>query len=164
MNNAIRSKISRDGTRNQDPLSLLFMMHIVYVLLIFTVGLSQDIYYMCDVRNVHKYEDIDPAEGDESLMVFSQILLTIRIISSTILTKMRNSFLAHLVILRSKWMKLFYIDHFCNYGVKKPCSSRVYGYEEEGMFSETLVSPDYVTSMFCQGECEQGKISSYCRK
>lgn len=51
---------------------------------------------------------------------------------------------------------VLYVDHFCNYGIKRPCSSRVFGYSEEGEFSVTSLSGTYVTSMFCKGECEAG--------
>lgn len=52
---------------------------------------------------------------------------------------------------------VLYQDHFCNYGVKKPCSSRVYGYTTEGMYSIASVSPNTYTSKFCAGECKEGK-------
>ena len=51
---------------------------------------------------------------------------------------------------------VLYEDHFCNYGVKRQCSSRVVGYSEEGEFSIASLSGTYVTSMFCKGECEAG--------
>lgn len=51
------------------------------------------------------------------------------------------------------------LDHFCNYGIKQQCSSRVYGFSTEGEFSVTSLSSSYVTSMFCKGECEAGTIS-----
>lgn len=48
------------------------------------------------------------------------------------------------------------IDHFCNYGVKKPCSSRVYGFTQDGMYTMTTIG-DTITSKMCAGECKRGE-------
>ena len=47
------------------------------------------------------------------------------------------------------------IDHFCNYGVKKLCSSRVYGFTQDGQYSIATVG-DSITSKMCAGECMRG--------
>lgn len=59
-------------------------------------------------------------------------------------------------VLNVLFIKRLYIDHFCNYGIKKPCSSRVYGFSEEGRYSYAYSASGDVTSLFCQGECEAG--------
>lgn len=48
-----------------------------------------------------------------------------------------------------------HIDHFCNYGVKRLCSSRVYGFTVDGMYSMTTVG-ESITSKMCAGECMRG--------
>ena len=48
------------------------------------------------------------------------------------------------------------VDHFCNYGVKKPCSARVYGFQNEGEYSVAVIQQSIITSKFCAGECEAG--------
>ena len=49
------------------------------------------------------------------------------------------------------------VDYFCNYGIKKPCSSRVYGFSDEGEYSISTTEGAVITSKFCKGECEKGK-------